>query len=229
MLPEAGERVVLPPELWVGLRAAPSGLAEEAPAIPLPSIWPNAAVRTELAQLLAELDERSSVVPQPSGLKPEVPLLVHATYTRDEILAAYAVGSPARPPQLREGVKQVREANTDLFFVTLRKSEREYSPTTRYRDYAISRTLFHWESQATQSARSPSVRRNVEHGSRGGTIMLFVRESKQTTAGVTAPYYCLGPADYVDSRGDRPVAFTWRLREAMPEQLFELARSVAAA
>jgi hypothetical protein len=30
-------------------------------------------------------------------------------------------------------------------------------------------------------------------------------------------------------RGERPVAFTWRLATPMPEELFESARSVAAA
>jgi len=42
-----------------------------------------------------------------------------------------------------------------LFFVTLDKSEREYSPTTLYKDYAISPTQFHWESQSTTTQLSP--------------------------------------------------------------------------
>jgi hypothetical protein len=130
---------------------------------------------------------------------------------------------------VREGVKHVPEAHTDLFFVTLHKSERDYSPTTMYRDYAVSRNLFHWESQATQRARSPSIRRYVEHERRGGTIMLFVRERKQTGTGATAPYVCLGPARYVESSGERPVSFTWRIDTPMPEDLFEMARAVAAA
>src|SRR5581483_9470972 len=101
-------------------------------------------------------------------------------------------------------------------------SERDYSPTTMYRDYAISRSLFHWESQATQGARSPGIRRYVEHERLGGTIMLFVRERKQTRTGATAPYVCLGPVSYVESSGERPVAFTWRIATPMPEDLFEI-------
>jgi hypothetical protein len=43
------------------------------------------------------------------------------------------------------------------------------------------------------------------------------------------PFTFLGPASYVDHRGERPVAFTWRLPAPMPEELFEIARIVAAA
>jgi hypothetical protein len=35
--------------------------------------------------------------------------------------------------------------------------------------------------------------------------------------------------EYVEHNGERPVAITWRLPLPMPEQLFEVARSVAAA
>jgi superfamily II DNA or RNA helicase len=195
----------------------------------LDEVWRQPAVRAELSELLAVLDERSTSLPRPSSLAPEIPLLTHGRYSRDEILAAYAVGTPDHPPQVREGVKYVADAATDLFFVTLNKSDRDYSPTTMYRDYAISRELFHWESQATQAASSPSIRRYIEHAGRGHTIMLFVRDRKRAADGGTPPYVCLGPARYVDSSGDRPVSFTWRLETPMPEELFEVARSVAAA
>ena len=45
----------------------------------------------------------------------------------------------------------------------------------------------------------------------------------------TQTFTFLGPASYVEHRGERPVSFTWRLAAAMPEELFEVARSVAAA
>ena len=195
----------------------------------LREVWRYPAVRAELAELLAVLEERSATLTRPSSLAPEIPLLTHARYSRDEILAAYALGTPDRPPQVREGVKFVSEAATDLLFVTLNKSDRDYSPTTMYRDYAISRELFHWESQATQATNSPSIRRYIEHAERGHTILLFVRDRKRAADGGTPPYVCLGPARYVESSGDRPVSFTWRLETPMPEDLFEVARTVAAA
>jgi hypothetical protein len=59
-------------------------------------------------------------------------------------------------------------------------------------------------------------------------VLLFVRERKTFELG-TQPFTFLGPATYVEHRGERPVAFTWRLGSPMPEELFEVARSVAAA
>jgi hypothetical protein len=97
-----------------------------------------------------------------------------------------------------------------------------------YRDYAINRELFHWESQSRQTDRQPSVRRYITHEDRGTNVLLFVRERKTFELG-TQPFTFLGPVTYVEHRGERPVAFTWRLPRPMPEVLFEVARSVAAA
>lgn len=122
----------------------------------------------------------------------------------------------------------VAEAKTDLLFVTLQKSERQYSPSTMYEDYAISRDLFHWESQATQSVTSPSIRRYQGYDG-PNDVLLFVRHRKESRNGVTAPYQFLGRLEYVSSSGSRPVAFTWRLETPMPEDTFEVARAIGAA
>jgi hypothetical protein len=42
------------------------------------------------------------------------------------------------------------------FLITLKRSDSEYSPTTMYRDFALSPSLFHWESQSTTSSTSPT-------------------------------------------------------------------------
>ncbi len=195
----------------------------------LRALWRHVAVREEIVELLGVLDERSAVLTRPSSIAPEVPLHVHALYSRDEILGAYDDGSPARPPHFREGVRHIASAATDVLLVTLKKAERDYSPTTLYQDYAISPTLFHWESQSTASAGSPTIQRYEEHASRGHNIVLFVRERKTLENGIGAPYVCLGPVRYVSSTGSRPVSFTWGLEAGMPEELFESARTVAAA
>ncbi|MEP6561083.1 MAG: DUF3427 domain-containing protein, partial [Nakamurella sp.] len=100
-------------------------------------------------------------------------------------------------------------------------------PTTMYRDYAISPTLFHWESQSTTSVDSPTGRRYLHHREMGSSILLFVRQQKKDEMG-TEPYMFLGPANYVSHAGDRPIAITWRLEREMPMDLFAAA-SVAAA
>jgi hypothetical protein len=128
----------------------------------------------------------------------------------------------------REGVMWAPEAQSDVLFVDLRKAERDYSPSTMYRDYAINRNLFHWESQSQQTPAQPRVQRYINHQARGSRVLLFVRESKTFELG-TQTFWFLGSVTYVDHRGERPVAFTWQLPKPMPEALFEVARSVAAA
>jgi hypothetical protein len=128
-----------------------------------------------------------------------------------------------RPNSFREGVLHVPELNVDAFFVTLTKSEADYSPTTLYRDYPISPTLFHWESQSTTSIDSKTGQRYLTGSS---SVLVFAREKKSDEFG-TAPYLFLGPARYVDHVGERPIAITWRLEHAMPTDFFTSASVVS--
>lgn len=153
-----------------------------------------------------------------------MPLAVHSTYRRDDVLAAFGLMTPERPHPIREGVKFDLVTKTDLFFVTLRKSEKHYSPTTRYRDYAISQELLHWESQSTTTVGSKTGQRYIHHRELGTHVLLFVREGK-ADGSQTQPYRFLGPADYVSHSGERPIAITWRLRIPMPAELFQQAKT----
>lgn len=119
------------------------------------------------------------------------------------------------------------DPNADAFLITLKKSDRDDSPTTMYRDFALSADLFHWESQSVTSAASPTGQRYIHHRERGSHILLFVRESKTNALG-TSPYVFLGPADYVSHEGERPMAITWRLHRPMPMEV-QQASSVAVA
>jgi superfamily II DNA or RNA helicase/HKD family nuclease/AraC-like DNA-binding protein len=150
----------------------------------------------------------------------DVPLAVHASYSREEILAALTFASLRRTPStMREGVAWCESVNTDAFLITLKKTDTDYSPTTMYRDFALSPELFHWESQSTTSSTSRTGQRYVNHRRLGSHILLFVRDAKTNGLG-TSPYIFLGPADYVSHDGDRPMAVTWRLRRPMPTEVF---------
>jgi len=95
---------------------------------------------------------------------------------------------------------------TDLLFITLRKSEALVSPTTRYSDLALGPSLFHWESQSTTSASSPTGQRYIHHVARGSRVLLFVREQRRVdgrACGVTEPFRCLGFATYESHEGER--------------------------
>lgn len=155
----------------------------------------------------------------------EVPLELHASYSREEILAGLGWATDQRTPAtMREGVARCEAVNADAFFVTLKKSDTDYSPTTMYRDFALSPDLFHWESQSTTSSASPTGQRYIHHRERGSHILLFVRETKKDAP----PYIFLGPADYVSHEGDRPMAITWRLRRPMPAEVYRGVRAAVA-
>jgi hypothetical protein len=148
------------------------------------------------------------------------PLTIHSQYTRDEILIGLGRWSLDRRPGQREGVLHIPQSKVDAFFVTLQKTEEDYSPTTMYEDYLISHELFHWQSQSNTSAQSPTGERYIHHRQAGYTPLLFVRESRSLTSGRTSPYVYLGPCEYVSHEGSRPMSIIWRLQHAVPARLF---------
>jgi hypothetical protein len=145
----------------------------------------------------------------------DVPLQIHARYTRIEILAAVGEGENARTPQWREGVYDAKSSGADLLAFTLDKTSGDFSPTTRYRDYAISPELTHWESQSTTRADSPTSRRYQNHVAMGRSILLFARTRQDDRA-----FWFLGPATYVRHEAERPMAVTWRLHTPLSGDLF---------
>lgn len=178
----------------------------------------DAAVRDEVRAVVdIAFDETRHAPVALGGELEDVPLRVHARYQREEVLAAIDYASQDRKPNsFREGVLYAADRNIDAFFVTLRKSESDYSPTTMYRDYPISQSLFHWESQSVTSIASRTGQRYLTGSS---TVLLFVREQKQDEFG-TAPYLFLGPATYASHVGERPIAITWKLEHDMPSDFF---------
>lgn len=177
------------------------------------ALWAHGQVRAELVELLGLLRERIDHVQPPLGL-PDVPLRVHARYTRAEILAAFGIGDDVRPPSWQTGVWWDEPSRTDLFAFTLDKTSGSFSPTTRYRDYAISRELVHWESQSATSLASEAGRRYVRQGQDGTNVVLFARLRADERA-----FWCLGRASYVRHEGERPIAFVWRLEQRLPADL----------
>jgi superfamily II DNA or RNA helicase/HKD family nuclease len=215
--------------LHFGLMSSVAGLDTLEASLAL--LHEHPAIIRELDELLPLLDDLSDHVTyrldEELGWDHGIPLSVHARHTVRDVLTAFGLlrvdGSPAYE---QKGVFRDDRTNSDLFFVTLEKSERDYSPSTLYKDYAISPTEFHWESQSGTSQQSPTGQRYIRHRERAGHILLFVRQRRKQD-GRTVPYTFLGPCDHVSHKGDRPVAFVWRLRRAMPAGLFREAKVAA--
>ncbi|WP_417850642.1 DUF3427 domain-containing protein [Thalassoglobus sp.] len=179
--------------------------------------------QASIEDLRAVLRYRLRIAPtHHAGRVPNVagPLTIHAAYTRDEVLVGLGHWSLDRRPDQREGVLHIPGTKVDAFFVTLQKTEEDYSPTTMYEDYLISHDQFHWQSQSNTSVESPTGQRYINHRNMGYTPLLFVRESKSLPSGLSAPYYFLGPCEYVSHEGSRPISIVWRLLHAIPARLF---------
>jgi superfamily II DNA or RNA helicase len=188
-----------------------SGSLQEA----LEELRQHPQVRAEATELLELLPERGDHLQPALDLDPRVPLRAHARYTRNEILAAFGIGKGAKPPAWQTGVWWEPESRSDLFAFTLDKSVGGFSPTTRYRDYAISRELIHWESQSSTSVDSETGRRYINQASAGTTVVLFGRLRTDDRA-----FWCLGTARHRSHEGDRPIAFVWTLDHPLPADLY---------
>ncbi|SEL76656.1 Helicase conserved C-terminal domain-containing protein [Butyrivibrio sp. ob235] len=167
---------------------------------------------SELMEILNYNLERIDVVGDEVNLGFDCPLELYCTYTRDQILVAMDF---MKPQTVREGTKWLEDKKVDTFFVTLNKSDKDYSPTTMYNDYSINEEFFHWQSQSTTSDTSPTGQRYINHVKYGSKILLFVREFKKDIAGA-APYTYLGTAKYVSHYGSRPMSITWHLDNPIP-------------
>jgi superfamily II DNA or RNA helicase len=176
-------------------------------------VWQHPQIKVELGELFHVLRDNLSHLQQ--AALPGVPLQIHSQYSRIEILAAVGEGNAAKTPQWREGVYDAKSASADLLAFTLDKTSGDFSPTTRYRDYAISRDVIHWESQSTTSAGSPTGQRYQHHAQMGRSILLFARARADDRA-----FWFLGPAKYVEHEGERPMAVTWKLATPLSGDLF---------
>lgn len=122
----------------------------------------------------------------------------------------------------REGVKYFEDKKSDIFFITLNKSDKDFSPSTLYEDYAINEKLFHWQTQSRTSVESPTAQRYINHRSTNNKIALFVREYKERD-GLTSSFTYLGTCEYRSNTGNKPISFVWELQENIPAKLINKA------
>ena len=193
-------------------------------------VWRHPQVRAELGELLALLSQQNQHLGCALTERLDVPLQVHARYSRFEIQAAFgdaatdqAEHAQVQVPAWREGVKFMKNERCDVFLVTLNKTEKRFSPSTRYRDYAISRSLFHWESQSRTTADSTTGQRYQLHRSQGCEVMLFVRSNAEDRA-----FHFLGTATYQSHQSEMPMQITWKMQHQIPADLFLNYRAAAA-
>lgn len=186
----------------------------------------NPTLRAELRELLVMKLQGLDEVPIETTLPFLCPLQIHADYTTKEVLAALGLSTLNYQKKFREGVLHAKSLKADLLFVTLNKTESDYSPTTMYEDYAISDDRFHWQSQSTTPVDGQVGQRYIHHVARFHSILLFVREDNSRDS-LSMPYTFLGPVEYEQHTGSRPMSITWRLRHKLPAKLIRHVRRLA--
>lgn len=180
-------------------------------------------------EIIMLLEYKKSIIKaiSPELILPYVSSLsLHSKYTQAEALAGLGYFDLQNNHTVQSGVLPIMDKKTDVFFITLNKNEKDYSPTTMYNDYAINETLFHWQSQASSRVDSKTAQRYINHKNMGQTILLFVRINKKINS-LAQPYYFLGPVEYVSHEGEKPISFIWKLKYPMPAHLLrETARLI---
>ena len=185
------------------------------------SIGESPILVNEIIEVLELLLDKIDFSETAINLPFKQPLKIHARYTRDQILTAFELNTFYKQSSNREGVAENKELNTEILFVDLIKSEEDFSPTTMYDDYAISDSLFHWQSQNQTRADSGKGVTYIKHKSLDKTILLFVREKAKNEHKTTMGYIFIGKVNYVNHYGSKPMSIRWELEEPIPNYLWK--------
>lgn len=172
----------------------------------------------ELIEVLKYSYNKIDFIDKAPMLDFDCPLNVYCNYSRDQIFAALDVNNPL---SIREGVKFIADKKLDVLLNTLNKSSKQYSPTTMYNDYSINEWLFHWQSQSTTNAESPTGQRYINHKKLGSKVLLFVRENKKDMYGNAETYTFLGTVNYVKHDGSNPMNIIWKLDNPIPAKFLK--------
>ncbi|MGO2291723.1 MAG: DUF3427 domain-containing protein [Pseudoalteromonas sp.] len=184
-------------------------------------------LQQELAQVITLFINRIHQQESDLTCLPNHAIKLHSRYTRQQILAAFGAHSFDKKSTAREGVLEFKNQNLELLFVTLNKCEKTYSPTTLYHDYAISPSLFHWQTQNSARPEHGRGLSYIQHQKTGKTILLFVREQGKDENGRTMGFVNYGEVKYQSHNGSQPMNITWELTNPMPSEMWHEAGKLA--
>ena len=191
------------------------------------AIGKNELLVEEIIEVMEYLIDKIDFIEKEIKLPYKQPLKLHGRYTREQILTAFGFSSFDKKASNREGVANNKDLNTELLFIDLIKSEEDFSPTTMYNDYALSDTLFHWQSQNATSPESPKGLSYISHEASDKKILLFIREKSTDQYGNTMGYVFIGDGKLKDHYGSKPMSINWELREPIPNYLWKESAKLA--
>ena len=184
-------------------------------------IGKNKILVNEIIEVLEILIDKIGFKEIDIKLTYEQPLKLHSRYTRDQILVAFGLSTFDKKSSNREGAAENKKLNTEILFINLIKSEEDFSPTTMYDDYAISETLFHWQSHNAYGPETGKGLSYINHAELNKKILLFVREKANDENGNTLGYVFIGEGRFKETEGSKPMNIKWELNEPMPNYLWK--------
>lgn len=184
--------------------------------ISIQSVGKNTVLVEEIIEVLEILLDKINFKELDIELPYKQPLKLHSRYTRDQVLAAFGLSTFQNKSSNREGVAENKNFNTELLFIDLIKSEEDFSPTTMYNDYAVSETLFHWQSQNQTRSDQGKGLTYINHKNLNKKILLFVREKAKDEFNNTMGYVFIGEGNIQDYYGTKPMSINWLLNEPIP-------------
>jgi superfamily II DNA or RNA helicase len=183
----------------------------------------NPSILSDLQEILDWAGDNSDATPTELGLPFASRLCLHGRYGNRDLQGAIGHFSIDKEGQPGVGVIHYRKILTYVLLVTFGKTEKDFSPTTMYADYPISRSLLHWESQSNTKILSETGHNLIHHKKEGYTSLVFVRDVKKKNR-ITVPFTYLGPVELESHEGERPIRMVWRLMYPMPAAIFESSR-----
>jgi superfamily II DNA or RNA helicase/HKD family nuclease len=184
------------------------------------SLSRNPEFLADLTEVLDWAEAESRVGGQQVKLPFNCPLELHAQYSSDDLKAALGLADLETAGVRGVGLLRNHERKTYAVLVTFQKTEREFSPSTMYADYPMSREMLHWESPSNTTEASDTGQNLINHEQRDYTVLFFARAIKREE-GRAVPFTYLGPGLQVSHQKERPIQMVWRLRHPMPAEMFE--------
>ena len=176
----------------------------------------------ELKEVLTYLCDRCSAPEKEdnSVYKEWNPLRLHGVYTKAQIQAALGLSTLERKSPSREGCERLKDIKLEAMYVDVIK-QREEGSMTAYKDYAMNRELFHWETQnrVREGSREAEAYRKGENN-----MLLFVRQQAEHP-----DYKCrmgfvyLGQVTLKSIEGSKPMQIVWHLNTPMSEATYAFA------
>lgn len=180
----------------------------------------NPSILRDLNEIMEWVQSRDVVLGEIPELSFQCSMELHAQYGIKDINANMGKATLETAGQTGIGVIHFKEIKAYALLVTYQKTEKEFSPSTMYADYPVSRELLHWESQSNTAQKSETGQNLINHKERGYTVLIFARDQKKRN-NITNSFTYLGPAEIVSYESERPIKMVWQLRYLMPVEMFE--------